>query len=513
MMNTLLLVTVFLPLFASGLLWFAPKKSKWIHGYGAGVSVVIAALSVVLFWKFESGNPDFQFVTDMDWISSFGIRFSMGMDGLSLVLFVLTSLLTFSAMLCKPDRAQGQIKKYVASLLVLESMILGTFAAMDAFLFYVFWEAMLLPMFLLIGIFGGANRIYATMKFFLYTFFGSIFMLIGMISLYLLYAKQFGHYSTSIADLYQVVTPLKIQLWLCLSFLLAFAVKVPIFPFHTWLPDAHVEAPTAGSVVLAGVLLKMGTYGMLRFVLPLFPMAATVFAPWICGLALIGIVYGAFLAWGQSDMKKIIAYSSVSHMGFIVLGIFSLTHTGISGAVFQMLAHGITTGALFLLIGYIYSQRHTRVIGEYGGIAKVVPKYSAVFFLVLLGSIGLPGLCGFVGEFLIFIGGVASQAFTGWKYVSVAVLGVVLGAGYMLKLYEKVFLGSLDHEENKTLQDLNLRAYVALFLPVVFVFVLGLFPNLVFEKIESSVSRLGEKVSHYKVVRSASLFVDQGEVQ
>ncbi|MEZ4704242.1 MAG: NADH-quinone oxidoreductase subunit M [Bdellovibrionota bacterium] len=504
-MNELLLVSIFFPLLGSLALYILPNQGVLIRRVGIGIALVVAVLSTLLFIAYDAAVSGFQFVTDVAWIQDWGIRFSMGLDGLSLVLFALTAWLSVSAMLIKPDNAQDRIKEYVASILVLETTMLGTFAAMDAFLFYLFWEAMLLPMFVMIGVFGGTRRIYATLKFFLYTFFGSILMLVGLISIYLLYHQQFDVYSTSIEQLYQIVTPLKLQIWLCLSFLLAFAIKVPIFPFHTWLPDAHVEAPTAGSVILAGVLLKMGTYGMLRFVLPLFPLAATVLAPWMCGLGIIGILYGAFLAWGQTDMKKMIAYSSVSHMGFIVLGIFSLDHTAMGGAVFQMIAHGLTTGALFLLIGYIYQQRHTRLLEEYGGIAAKVPYFTVMFFIVLLGSIGLPGLCGFVGEFLIFMGSAKSESLAhGWKYVALAVPGVVLGAGYMLKLFEKVFLGELDASKNGNLVDLDRSAWASLLIPILFIFVLGISPNMVLSKVDHSIAKLGEKVRHYKIIRTAS---------
>ena len=387
---------------------------------------------------------------------SYGISYSLGIDGISMFLILLTTLLSPLAVLASWS-IHERLKEYFIFMLLLETGMIGVFASLDLFLFYVFWEIMLIPMYFLIGVWGGERRIYAALKFVLYTMVGSVLMLVAIIALYFMHGDATGTFTFSypqiqsaLASGRMVLSPV-IEQWLFIAFFLAFAVKVPLFPFHTWLPDAHVEAPTAGSVLLAGVLLKMGTYGLIRFNLPLFPHMSHLFAPLISLLAIVGIVYGALVAMVQPDMKKLVAYSSVSHMGFIVLGIFSFNPQGMEGAVYQMLNHGISTGALFLIVGMIYDRRHTRMIDEFGGLANRMPLYAAFFLVVTLSSIGLPGLNGFVGEFLILLGtfGVSHAR------AAVAALGVILSAVYMLWMYQRVIWGEIKNDRNAALLDLG----------------------------------------------------------
>src|SRR6266480_4310554 len=402
--------------------------------------------SLYLVARFDSSNPDFQYGLKVPWIRSLGIDYSMGVDGISLFLILLTTLLTPLSVLASWS-IQNRLKEYFIFIL-----------------FYVFWEVMLVPMYFLIGVWGGERRIYAAMKFVLYTMIGSVLMLVAIIALYFIHGNATGIFTFSYPQIQsalasgRLVLRPAIELWLFIAFFLAFAIKVPLFPFHTWLPDAHVEAPTAGSVLLAGVLLKMGTYGLVRFSLPLFPHISHLFAPLISLLAIVGIIYGALVAMVQPDMKKLVAYSSVSHMGFIVLGIFSFTIQGMEGAVYQMLNHGVSTGALFLLVGIIYDRRHTRLIDDFGGLANRMPLFAAFFMLVTLSSIGLPGLNGFVGEILILLGTFSANR----ARAAVAATGVILSAVYMLWMYQRVMWGEIENERNKTLLDLAGREYAML---------------------------------------------------
>jgi NADH-quinone oxidoreductase subunit M len=478
-MNHLLSWIIFLPMVGSIALLLTPSaQDKTIRIIGLATTLVTFALSLVMFCGFDLNAVGYQFVEKCSWIPTYGIQYHIGVDGMSMLLMVLTTLLTVISLVSSRDSVKERLKEFILSILLLETAMLGTFASLDVFFFYIFWELMLIPMFILIGVFGGARRIYATLKFFLYTAFGSLLMLAGFIALYTLHYQQTGVHSTALADLLNVNAPLNLQLLLFMSFFLAFAIKVPLFPFHTWLPDAHVEAPTAGSVILAGVLLKMGGYGLIRFAIPLFPIAAEVFAPSICILAVIGIIYGALMCFRQEDIKKLIAYSSVSHMGFVVLGIFSFQSIGVSGAVFQMIAHGLTTGALFLMIGMIYDRKHTRQMKDYGGIAKTMPRYTVLFFIVTMGAVGLPGLCGFVGEFMILMGSFQSPVLhNSYLYTAFAVVGVVLGAGYMLMMFERVFLGKDPH--NNTMKDLTTREGVYMLALIVGIVWFGIQPNFV----------------------------------
>jgi len=457
------------------------------------VANVVAGLeflaTLALLLRFNPGSGEMQFIERADWIRAVGAQYLMGIDGISLLLILLTSLLTFVATLSSWKAITERVKEYYAFLLLLEVGMIGVFVSLDLVLFYVFWEVMLVPMYFLIGVWGGERRLYAAIKFFLYTLFGSVVMLVGILMLYFHY-----HTFDLTAMLAAGAAPAVLQSWVFLAFFLGFAIKVPMFPFHTWLPDAHVEAPTAGSVILAGVLLKMGTYGFVRFSLPLFPDASRKFVPLIVVLALISIVYGALVSLMQKDMKKLIAYSSVSHMGFVMLGLFTFSPLAVKGAVLQMINHGISTGALFLIVGVVYERRHTRLISEFGGLASRLPVYAAVFLIMALSSIGLPGLNGFVGEFMILMG----TWNTNWVWAAVAATGIVLGAAYMLWLYQRVMFGRLENPANQSLRDLSVREF-ATFLPlIVMAFWIGLYPKPFLALIDKPVEKI------IRIVRSES---------
>src|SRR3954470_18491961 len=425
------------------------------------VSLLVFAETLLLWARFNTASGDFQFVERHAWIPAFGIEYFVGVDGISLLLIVLTGFLTPLALLGSWESVHKQTKTFCMFVLLLESAMMGVFISLDLFLFYIFWDAMLVPMYFLIGIWGYERRIYAAIKFILYTMAGSVLMLLAILGLAYMHYTSTGSYSFDLLKLYGMRIPLHAQFWFFLAFALAFAIKVPLFPFHTWLPDAHVEAPTAGSVILAGVLLKMGTYGLVRFAFPLFPDAAQYFAPWLAVLAVIGIIYGALVAMVQPDMKKLVAYSSVSHLGFVVLGIAAMNTQGVQGAVYQMLNHGVSTGGLFLIVGMLSDRRHTRLISEFGGLKKVTPRLVAAFMIVTLSSIGLPGLNGFVGEFLILLGAFAWNP----RFAAFAATGVILSATYMLWMFQRVNYGTVT-EKNAALPDLQPREW-ALLIPVV----------------------------------------------
>jgi NADH-quinone oxidoreductase subunit M len=450
-----------------------------------GVAMLAFAGSLLLWSGFDPSSADFQFVERHAWIPAFGITYAVGVDGLSLLLVVLTALLTPLAALSSWEAVRRKTRAFSMFLLLLESAMIGVFVSLDLFLFYVFWDAMLVPMYFLIGIWGYDRRVYAAVKFILYTMAGSVLMLVAILGLAVLNSTTAGDYSFDLLKLYELQIPPHLQFWFFLAFALAFAIKVPLFPFHTWLPDAHVEAPTAGSVILAGVLLKMGTYGLLRFAFPLFPVAASFFAPYLAGLAVFGVIYGALVAMVQPDLKKLVAYSSVSHLGFVVLGICAMNVQGVEGAVYQMLNHGVTTGGLFLIVGMLSDRRHTRLIAEFGGLKKVVPHLVALFLIVTLASIGLPGLNGFVGEFLILLG-----AFS-WSppFAAFAVSGVVISAVYMLWMFQRVNYGRVENEKNASLPDLSPREWAILVPIVALVAVMGVAPNLFLRPIEPSATR------------------------
>jgi NADH-quinone oxidoreductase subunit M len=457
-----------------------------IHKIALVVSVLVFAETLLLWWRFDPASADFQFVERYDWIPSFGISYAVGVDGISLLLLVLTGFLTPLALLSSWESIHLHARAFAAVMLLLESAMLGVFVSLDLFLFYVFWDAMLIPMYFLIGIWGYERRIYAAVKFILYTMAGSVLMLLAILGLAYLHSTTAGGYTFDLLKLYDLSIPARLQFWFFLAFALAFAIKVPLFPFHTWLPDAHVEAPTAGSVILAGVLLKMGTYGLVRFAFPLFPAAAVFFAPYLAFLAVVGIIYGALVAMVQPDMKKLVAYSSVSHLGFVVLGIAAMNTQGVQGAVFQMLNHGVSTGGLFLIVGMLSDRRHTRLISEFGGLKKVVPRLVAVFLLVTLASIGLPGLNGFVGEFLILLGAFSWNP----RFAAFAATGVILSATYMLWMFQRVNYGTITNEQNAALPDLRPRE-LAVILPIVaLVILMGILPNLFLRPMEPSIERM-----------------------
>ena len=495
MIAYLLSLLIAVPLVGACLVLLVPGKDEeraaLVRQLGFGISLVVFALTLVLWWRFDPTSPEFQFVEKVAWIPAFGIDYHLGVDGISLWLVVLTGFLTPIALLCSWESIEKKTRVFVFFVLALEAFMIGVFLALDLFLFYVFWDAMLIPMYFLIGVWGYDRRIYAAVKFMLYTMAGSVLMLVAILGLAYLHSQATGSYSFDYLRLLSLEIAPATQYWWFLAFAVAFAIKVPLFPFHTWLPDAHVEAPTAGSVILAGVLLKMGTYGLIRFAFPLFPDAAAYFAPYIAGLAVVGIVYGALVAMVQPDMKKLVAYSSVSHLGFVVLGICALNVNGLQGAVYQMIAHGVSTGGLFLIVGMLSERRHTRLISEYGGLKAVVPRLTAVFLIITLSSIGLPSLNGFIGEFLVLLGAFLWDP----RFAAVAASGVILSAVYMLWMVQRVYYGEVTNDENKHLPDLTPREWVVITPVVVMAIVMGLFPTLFLAPTAPAIDKLVQRVS------------------
>ncbi|NOZ86493.1 MAG: NADH-quinone oxidoreductase subunit M [Deltaproteobacteria bacterium] len=492
----ILSLLLWLPLLGAFAILMIPSREKGlIRNLALGFSLVDLAIAIFLFHGFSSDDVGRQFVEKWSLINGLGVSYHLGMDGLSLLLVLLTAFLSPIVILSTYKAIDDRVKEFFFSLQLLQVGVLGSFLSMDVFLFYVFWELMLIPMYLLIGVWGGQRRVYAAVKFFLYTLVGSVLMLVAIIWVYLEHYKATGNLTADLFTLYGTKLSGHAQMLCFAAFALAFAIKVPMFPFHTWLPDAHVEAPTAGSVILAAVLLKLGTYGFLRFAYPLFPEAAAFFGPYIAVLAVIGIVYGALVAMVQPDVKKLIAYSSVSHLGFIMLGIVALTPMTVSGSLLQMVNHGISTGLLFLLVGVIYERRHTRLITEFGGLAKQLPWFSLCFMVATLASIGLPGTNGFVGEFLVMLGtfnsSVLDKLLGGRAYTialtTVAGLGIILGAVYMLWMVQRVFFGPLSKDENRRLKDMNLREAIVVIPMIIIIFLIGLFPNLFLGKVQRSV--------------------------
>jgi NADH-quinone oxidoreductase subunit M len=502
MKDYILSFVIFSPLIGMIILLFlnAEKKNliRWISIVN---SIVTFIFSLILFLLFDENIEGFQFYTSIEWIKSFGIGYTLGIDGISLLLIMITTLLTPIALLSSWKSIEKRVKGFNIMILLLEIGMLGVFCSLDLFLFYIFWEIILIPMYFIIGLWGGENRLYASIKFFIYTMFGSLLMLVAIIWLINYTAGiKGGVYSANLLKLYDLSPDIagNVQIWMFLAFGISFAIKVPLFPFHTWLPDAHTEAPTAGSVILAGVLLKMGAYGLIRFCVMLFPYAAMYFTPLLSVLAVIGIVYGALVSMVQTDVKRLVAYSSVSHMGFIVLGIFALNQEALQGAVIQMINHGLSTGALFLIVGMIYDRRHTRKISDFGGLAKQIPVYSAIFMIVMLSSIGLPGLNGFIGEFLILLGAFKSTFLNSVFYAVFAATGVILSAVYMMWMYQRVIFGKLDNPANKELKDMN-RREIGLIIPIIiFIVWIGVYPSTFLDKSDKSVKSVIDRMEYYK---------------
>jgi len=487
-----LTLITFLPIIGALCLAFFPKENEGaIKQTALAVAAADFLLSLLLWTNFDNSTHKMQFELNISWIESWGINYHIGLDGISLLLYVMTTFLTMICIIASWD-VKKHIREYMMAMLALSTGMLGVFIALDLFMFYVFWEFQLVPMYIIVGVWGGPRRIYAAVKFFIYTALGSLLMLVAIIWIYFHIKETTGVATADIMFITEHLSaPLDTQKWLWMAFFLAFAIKVPMFPFHTWLPDAHVEAPTAGSVILAGVLLKMGTYGFLRFNLPFFPQASYDFMPFIAWLSIIGIIYGALVSMVQEDLKKLVAYSSVSHLGFVMLGIFALNEYGIQGALIQNINHGISTGALFLLVGVIYDRRHTRLIKEFGGLSKQMPVYAVCFMIVALSSIGLPGMNGFVGEFLVLLG--IFQVNGLWA--ACATSGVILAACYILWMFQRVMFLELNNPENMKLKDINVRELITVVPLLILIFWIGLYPKPFMKTFDASVSHLVSKVS------------------
>lgn len=501
--NHILTILIAVPLLAAALMMSLPKGNEMLLRHIAlGASLLEMLLSFHLVAYFDPSSSAFQFSSIANWLpANTGIKYIVGVDGLSLILIILTTMLCPIVFLSTYSSVEKHVREFLVLFLFLEAAMVGTFAALDLVLFYVFWEAMLIPMYFMIGVWGGKERIYATTKFVIYTVVGSLLMLVAFCYLYYTHAQlNGGVYTTNLLDLYKTAAslPFETQCWMFAATTLAFAIKVPLFPFHTWLPDAHVQAPTAGSVILAGVLLKMGTYGLMRFSIPMFPQAAHAAAPIMITLGVIGIIYGALIAWRQTDIKRLVAYSSVSHLGFVVAGMFALNEQGFTGALYQMVNHGVSTGALFLLIGVIYERRHTREMADFGGLAKVMPWFAFFLIVATLGSVGLPGTGGFIGEWLILLGIFKANAWLG----ALAATGVVLGAIYMLWFVLKTIWGPLDNPENKEMTDVTPREMVILGSLSVMVFVMGFASKALLEHTQPTLINIRRSVMNTSAYQS-----------
>ena len=494
-MAYLLSIVTFLPAVGAVLVLLLPRREEGLTKQATlAITIATFVVSLPLFFRFDRGSADYQFVEIKSWIPSLGVSYHVGVDGISVLLVLLTTFLMPLVILSSWHSVESRWKEFAITMLLLETGMLGVFVALDLFLFYVFWEAMLIPMYLIIGIWGGPNRVYAAVKFILYTLAGSLLMLVAILFVYFQHGSATNAYTFDLPVLVRFVIPAgRTQDLLFFAFALAFAIKVPMFPFHTWLPHAHVEAPTAGSVILASIMLKMGTYGFLRFALPFFPgvaMSPTVRTT-ILALAVVGILYGALVAMVQPDFKKLVAYSSVSHLGFVMLGIFALTLQSVQGAIMVMINHGISTGALFLLVGILYERRHTRMIAAYGGIARVVPMFAALLTLVSLSSIGLPGTNGFIGEFLVLLGSFRTQPYMTF----LSTFGVILAAAYLLWAIQRILFNPLDKPENEHISDLNRRELGMMGALVAAILWIGLYPAPILRRTEPAASRLVSAVS------------------
>jgi NADH-quinone oxidoreductase subunit M len=507
----ILSILIFLPIVGIGILVILNRKRhKELKIATLIISVAEFLFSLPLWFNFNSQTAAMQFVERYEWLPTYGISYYIGIDGFSLLLIMLTTFLTPLCVLATWEDINHRVKEFMVCLLALMSGMIGVFVSLDLFLFYVFWEVMLIPMYLLIGVWGNpARRVYAAIKFFLFTMFGSLLMLVAILVLYFHYGKTTGTYTFDLLKMYGLSIPFNMQFWMFLAFGLAFAIKVPMFPFHTWLPDAHTEAPTVGSVILAAVLLKMGTYGFLRFNMPLFPEAAHYFVPLFSILAVIGIVYGALVSMMQKDLKRLIAFSSVSHLGFVMLGLFTFTMPGVQGGIIQMINHGLSTGALFLIVGVIYERRHTRLISEFGGLSTPMPVYASIFMIVALSSIGLPGLNGFVGEFLILLGAFKANM---W-YAIIAATGVIFAAAYMLWMFQRVMFGKVENDKNKDLKDLSWRE-IAIFAPLIlFIVWIGVYPSTFLDKTKASTENFVAMMEKAKSPQVSQLHVSKGEAK
>ncbi len=491
----ILSIITFTPLVGALIMLFFPKDWKNFHMKFATLVAFIGFLvSVPLWFGYDTANGGFQFIEDHQWIKAIGARYIFGIDGISLLLLLLTTFLGFIAILSSWTAIKERVKEYYIFMLVLQTGMLGVFVSLDFFLFYIFWEVMLVPMYFIIGVWGGPRKLYAAIKFFLYTLLGSVIMLLGILALYFYNGAVTGAYTFDVRIFHQLGSLpdwFNLQVWIFVSFFVGFAIKVPFFPFHTWLPDAHVEAPTAGSVILAGVLLKMGTYGFVRFSMPIMPQATKLFLPYLLIICIIGVIYGAMVAMVQKDWKKLVAYSSVSHLGFSMVGVFALNWYGISGGVLQMINHGLSTGALFLIVGLVYERRHTRMISDYGGLSKVIPVFATYFMIIMLSSIGLPTLNGFIGEFSVLLGAIQLEQKI-WAILTAT--GIILGAAYMLWLYQRTMFGKLDNPENEKLKDLNFREVMTLLPIVILCFWIGLYPKPYFDILRKPVAKLVQQI-------------------
>lgn len=496
----ILLLTLLIPLATAIVLLVLPARQERAHkSIALAGSVASFAASLFLWFGFDSSTPAFQFVTDIPWIATLDAGFRFGLDGMSLLMVVLTTFMMPIALLSSWEPVTDRVKLYYIMLLVLEFGLIGVFASLDTFVFYIFWEVILIPMYFLIGIWGGRDRIYAAMKFFLYTMGGSLLMLVAIVYLGLYAQEVSGGFTTDLRRLLVIAPTVAtgVQHWLFLAFAVSFLIKVPSFPFHTWLPDAHTQAPTAGSVILAAVMLKMGTYGLIRFCLGLFPQSSLYFADAIVALAVVGIIYGALLAMVQTDIKKLVAYSSIAHLGFVTLGIFSMTAEGMQGAILQSVNHGLSTGMLFLLVGFIYERRHTREMSEFGGLARSMPIYATFFMIAVLSSVGLPGFNGFVGEYLTLIGAFVSEHLATRWFAIIAGAGVILAAVYLLILYQRIFFGRLENPANMKLKDLT-RTEIGILIPIVLLCIwIGLQPATFLKVSETSSRALVGSVTRY----------------
>ncbi|MFZ5453694.1 MAG: NADH-quinone oxidoreductase subunit M [Thermodesulfobacteriota bacterium] len=507
----ILSILVFFPMLGAVLLALLDRKNhKLLKQVTLGLALAEFLFSLPLWFRFNSETAAMQFVERYNWLPQYGISYYVGIDGFSLLLIMLSTFLTPICVLATWTDIQHRVKEFMICLLTLMAGMLGVFVSLDLFLFYVFWEVMLIPMYLLIGIWGNpARRVYAAIKFFLFTMFGSLLMLVAILVLYFYAGKTTGVYTFDLLKLYGLNIPFRLQFWMFLAFGLAFAIKVPMFPFHTWLPDAHTEAPTVGSVILAAVLLKMGTYGFLRFNMPLFPQAALYFVPLFSVLAVIGIVYGALVSMVQKDLKRLVAFSSVSHLGFVMLGLFTFNMPGVQGGIIQMINHGLSTGALFLIVGMVYERRHTRMIADFGGLSTPMPIYAAIFMIVTLSSIGLPGLNGFVGEFLILLGAFKANML----YAIVAATGVIFAACYMLWMFQRVMFGEVTNEKNKDLKDLSCRE-IAIFVPLLlFIVWIGVYPNTFLNKTKASTENFVAMMEKAKTAQVSLSHGDKGEAR